>query len=134
MYGFLLCFVLIFVGIILYYVFDMLVLYLLWLLLKLFGILGGILMVLGMVEFVCLKLKVDKDLGVLFVWGGEMGFIFLLFFVVLSGLLFYVLGSMVVMLVFLVLYFGLVFSFFLLMFYIKMVYGFYCFVVLVCDE
>lgn len=134
MYGFLLCFASTSTGTILHYVFDMPAPYPLWSLPKLLGIPGGVLMVLGTVELACLKLKADKDLGATSAWGGEMGFIFLLFFVALSGLLLYALGGTAAMPALLALHLGSVLSFFLLTPYTKMAHGFYRLAALVRDE
>lgn len=134
MYGFLLCFASTSAGTILHYVFDMPAPYPLWSLPKLLGVPGGVLMVLGTVELARLKLKANKDLGAPSAWGGEMGFIFLLFFVALSGLLLYALGGTAAMPALLALHLGSVLSFFLLTPYTKMAHGFYRLAALVRDE
>ncbi len=134
MYGFLLCFASTSVGTIMHYVFDVPAPYTFWSLPKLLGIPGGILMVLGTIELARLKLKADKNLGAATAWGGEMGFILLLFLVALSGLLLYALGSTVLMPALLAIHLGSVLSFFLLTPFTKMAHGFYRLAALVRDE
>ncbi|WP_299484190.1 tricarballylate utilization 4Fe-4S protein TcuB [uncultured Roseibium sp.] len=134
MYGFLLCFASTSAGTILHYVFDMPAPYPLWSLPKLLGIPGGILMVIGTVMLASLKLKADRSLGAPSAWGGEMGFILLLFLVALSGLLLYALGSTAAMPALLAIHLGSVLSFFLLTPYTKMAHGFYRLAALVRDE
>lgn len=134
MYGFLLCFASTSAGTILHYVFDMPAPYPLWSLPKLLGIPGGILMVIGTVMLASLKLKADRSLGAPSAWGGEMGFVLLLFLVALSGLALYALGSTVAMPALLAIHLGSVLSFFLLTPYTKMAHGFYRLAALVRDE
>jgi len=134
MYGFLLCFASTSAGTILHYVFDMPAPYPLWSLPKLLGIPGGILMVIGTVMLASLKLKAERSLGAPSAWGGEMGFILLLFLVALSGLALYVLGSTAAMPALLAIHLGSVLSFFLLTPYTKMAHGFYRLAALVRDE
>jgi citrate/tricarballylate utilization protein len=134
MYGFLLCFASTSAGTILHYVFDMPAPYPFWSLPKLLGIPGGILMVIGTVLLALLKLKADRSLGAPSAWGGEMGFILLLFLVALSGLALYALGSTAAMPTLLAVHLGSVLSFFLLTPYTKMAHGFYRLAALVRDE
>ncbi|MEL7526686.1 MAG: tricarballylate utilization 4Fe-4S protein TcuB [Pseudomonadota bacterium] len=134
MYGFLLCFASTSAGTILHYVFDLPAPYPLWSLPKLLGIPGGILMVIGTVMLASLKLKADRSLGSPSAWGGEMGFILLLFLVALSGLVLYALGSTAAMPALLAIHLGSVLSFFLLTPYTKMAHGFYRLAALVRDE
>lgn len=134
MYGFLLCFASTSAGTILHYAFDLPAPYPLWSLPKLLGIPGGILMVIGTVLLASLKLKADRSLGVPSAWGGEMGFILLLFLVALSGLALYALGSTAAMPALLAIHLGSVLSFFLLTPYTKMAHGFYRLAALVRDE
>ncbi|MGS4886182.1 tricarballylate utilization 4Fe-4S protein TcuB [Roseibium sp. MB-4] len=134
MYGFLLCFAATSAGTILHYVFNMPAPYPLWSLPKLLGVPGGILMVLGTVELARLKLKADRNLGASSAWGGEMGFVLLLFLVALSGLLLYWLGGTQIMPLMLAIHLGSVLSFFLLTPYTKMAHGFYRLAALIRDE
>jgi citrate/tricarballylate utilization protein len=134
MYGFLLCFAATSAGTILHYAFNMPAPYPLWSLPKLLGVPGGILMVLGTVELARLKLKADRNLGASSAWGGEMGFVLLLFLVALSGLLLYWLGGTQLMPLMLAVHLGSVLSFFLLTPYTKMAHGFYRLAALIRDE
>jgi citrate/tricarballylate utilization protein len=134
MYGFLLCFAATSAGTILHYAFNMPAPYPLWSLPKLLGVPGGILMVLGTVELARLKLKADRNLGASSAWGGEMGFVLLLFLVALSGLLLYLLGGTQIMPLMLAIHLGSVLSFFLLTPYTKMAHGFYRLAALIRDE
>ncbi|MCV0423880.1 MAG: tricarballylate utilization 4Fe-4S protein TcuB [Roseibium sp.] len=134
MYGFLLCFASTSVGTLMHYFLDMPAPYPFWSLPKLLGISGGILMVIGTVKLAMLKLQADKNLGAPSVWGGEMGFIVLLFVVSLSGLLLYVLGGTVLLPALLAIHLGSVLGFFLLTPYTKMAHGFYRLAALVRDE
>lgn len=134
MYGFLLCFASTTAGTILHYGFDMPAPYPFWSLPKLLGIPGGLLMVIGTTWLASLKLKADKSLGAPSAWGGEMGFILLLFLVALSGLGLYALGGTTAMPALLAIHLGSVLSFFLLTPYTKMVHGFYRLAALIRDE
>lgn len=134
MYGFLLCFASTSSGTILHYVFDMPAPYPLWSVPKLLGVPGGVLMVLGTVELARLMLKADRGLGAPSAWGGEMGFVVLLFLVALSGLLLHALSGTAAMPVLLAIHLGSVLSFFLLTPYTKMAHGFYRLAALARDE
>lgn len=133
LYGFLLAFASTSSGTILHYGFGMEAPYGLFSLPKLFGIPGGILMCIGTVGLAHLKVRADKHLGAARVWGGEMGFIALLFFVSLSGLVLYAATGTALVPLLLALHLGSVLAFFLLMPYSKMVHGFYRFAALVRD-
>jgi len=133
MYGFLLCFASTSAGTVMHYALDMQAPYGLFSLPKLLGIPGGILMVAGTAWLATLKLKADKTLGATSAWGGEMGFVLLLFLVALSGLLLYALGSTSAMPAMLAIHLGSVLSFFLLTPYSKMAHGFYRLAALVRD-
>ncbi len=74
---------------------------------------------------VWLKLKSDPALGDVQAWGGDLGFVLLLGFVALSGLLLYALGQTVVMPSLLALHLGSVLAFFLLTPFSKMVHSFF---------
>ena len=123
MYGFLLCFLSTTSGTVLHYVFNMPAPYGFWSLPKLFGVPGGILMVIGTVWLAGLKLKADRKLGDASAWGGEMAFILLLFLVAATGLLLYLFGGTSFMLLMLTLHLGSVLSFFLLTPFTKMAHA-----------
>ena len=80
-----------------------------------------------------LKLKADPNLGASSVWGSEMAFTLLLFFVSTTGLLLYALGSTGWMPGLLAVHLGSVFAFFLLTPYSKMIHGFIWLAVLIRD-
>ena len=123
MYGFLLCFLSTSSGTLLHYVFDQPAPYTFWSLPKLFGVPGGILMVIGTLALAALKLRADRHLGAEAVWGGEMAFVMLLFFVAATGLALYWLGGTSVMPLLLMLHLGSVLSFFILTPYTKMAHA-----------
>jgi len=134
MYGFLLCFASTSVATFMHYFLNMPAPYSLFSLPKLLGISGGLLLVVGCIGLAVLKTKADPDLGDRRVWGGEMGFILLLGFVGLSGLVLYAAtGVPTAVPVLLALHLGSVLSFFLLMPYSKMVHGFFRLAALVRD-
>jgi citrate/tricarballylate utilization protein len=133
MYGFLLCFASTSSGTVLHYLFDIPAPYPLWSLPKVFGISGGLLMVLGSIELLRLKFKSDRSLGAVAAWGGEVGFIALLGFVALSGLVLYAAGTTPAMPALLAIHLGSVLAFFLLTPYTKMAHGFYRLAALVRD-
>ncbi|MEO1678887.1 MAG: tricarballylate utilization 4Fe-4S protein TcuB [Pseudomonadota bacterium] len=125
MYGFLLCFLSTSSGTVLHYGFALEAPYPFWSLPKLLGVPGGILMVIGTLLLARLKLQSDRSLGAAAVWGGEMGFLFLLFFVAATGLGLYWLGGTTLMPGLLALHLGAVLTFFLLTPYTKMAHGFF---------
>ena len=125
MYGFLLCFAATSVATIMHYVFNMPAPYPLFSLPKLLGISGGLLLSVGTLAMISLKLKSDRHLSDEPAFGGEMGFVILLFFVSTSGLVLYALGSTGLMPALLALHLGSVLAFFLLTPYSKMAHGFY---------
>lgn len=134
MYGFLLCFLSTSAGTVMHYVFGLHAPYGFWSLPKLLGVPGGILMVIGTVWLASLKLRSEKNLGDANAWGGEMGFIALLFLVAATGLALYWLGSTAMMPTLLAVHLGSVLSFFLLTPYTKMAHGFYRLAALVREE
>ncbi|MSU90241.1 tricarballylate utilization 4Fe-4S protein TcuB [Rhodobacteraceae bacterium 2CG4] len=125
MYGFLLCFAATSVATLMHYALDMPAPYGFWSLPKLLGVSGGVLLTLGCAGMVALKLRADRNLGAPSAWGGEIGFVLLLGFVALSGLLLYVLGQTGLMPALLVAHLGAVLAFFLLTPFTKMAHGFY---------
>lgn len=125
MYGFLLCFAATSVATLMHYFLDMPAPYPLFSLPKLLGLTGGVLLCLGTAKLAYLKTKADPALGAAKVWGGEMAFILLLFFVSATGLaLYFATGTLHVGWL-LPLHLALVFTFFLLTPYSKMAHGFY---------
>ena len=125
MWGFLLCFASTSSATVLHYVFDLPAPYGLFSPPKLLGILGGILLCLGTLMLAILKVRADRSLGATSVWGGEMAFIALLFFVAATGFGLYVLGDSSLLSGLMAVHLGAVVTFFLLMPYSKMVHGFY---------
>jgi len=125
MYGFLLCFAATSVATAMHYVLGMEAPYGFVSLPKLLGVPGGILLSVGTLAMIELKLKSDRHLADEGAWGGEMGFILLLFFVSTSGLALYAVGGAGAMAALLALHLGSVLVFFLLTPYTKMAHGFY---------
>jgi citrate/tricarballylate utilization protein len=133
LYGFLLAFAATSSGTILHYGFGIEAPYGLFSLPKLFGIPGGILLCIGTAGLAHLKMRAEKELGTPRVWGGEMAFIALLFFVSASGLALYAATGTAAVPPLLALHLGAVLTFFLLMPFSKMVHGFYRFTALLRD-
>jgi len=133
MYGFLLCFLSTSSGTVLHYGFDIPAPYPFWSLPKLFGVPGGLLMVVGTAGLAALKLKAERHLGSAAAWGGEMAFIFLLFLVAATGLALYWLGATAAMPSLLALHLGAVLTFFLLTPFTKMAHGFYRLAALIAE-
>jgi citrate/tricarballylate utilization protein len=133
MYGFLRCFASTSVATVMHYGFGLHAPYGFWTLPKLFGIFGGVLLTVGCGAMAYLKQKSDRDLGDPTAWGGDIGFILLLGFVGLSGLVLYILGSTALMPALLAIHLGSVLTFFLLTPYTKMAHGFYRLAALIRD-
>ncbi|KPQ05121.1 MAG: citrate/tricarballylate utilization protein TcuB [Rhodobacteraceae bacterium HLUCCA12] len=131
LYGFLLAFASTSSGTIMHYGFAMEAPYGFFSLPKMLGVPGGILMCIGTAGLAYMKMSADKHLGSARVWGGEMAFIALLFFVSLSGLMLYMATGTAAVPTLLALHLGAVLAFFLLMPYSKMVHGFFRFAALV---
>jgi len=125
MYGFLLCFAATSLATLYHYIFRLPAPYDLLTLPKLLGVSGGLLLCIGTAGLGVLKKKADLSLSAKNIWGGEMGFIVLLFLVSLSGLALYWLGDSAMLRWLLALHLGAVLAFFLLMPYSKMVHGFF---------
>lgn len=123
--GFLLCFAATIVATLMHYLLDQPAPYPFWSLPKLLGVSGGILLCSGTFGLALLKLRAERELGDTSAWGGEMGFVLLLFLVSATGLALYWLGDGAWMPEWLALHLGSVFAFFILMPYSKMVHGFY---------
>ena len=85
----------------------------------------GYLLSIGTLGLALLKLRADNHLADVRVWGGEMGFVLLLFVVSTSGLALYLFGGSGWLRELLALHLGAVLAFFLLTPYTKMVHGFY---------
>lgn len=133
MYGFLLCFAATCVGTVTHYVFGLEAPYGLFSLPKLLGIPGGLLLSIGTLTMAMLKLKADHELAAPSTFGGEMGFILLLFVVSTTGLALYALRGSGFLTGLMALHLGSVLAFFLLTPYSKMVHGFYRLAALVKD-
>ncbi|MFV0491995.1 MAG: tricarballylate utilization 4Fe-4S protein TcuB [Pseudorhodobacter sp.] len=133
LWGFVLCFGSTSAGTVMHYLFGMEAPYGVFSLPKLLGIPGGLLLVIGTVWLTWLKLKADPALGARDRWGGEMGFVLLLGFVGLSGLILYAATGTALVGPLLALHLGSVLSFFLLMPYSKMAHGFYRMAALTAD-
>ncbi len=125
MYGFLLCFAATCAGTTMHYLFGMPAPYPLLSIPKLLGVPGGVLLTLGCGWMSILKIRSDPELGDSRAWRGEIGFIMLLGFVALSGLVLYAFGKTALMSALLAIHLGSVLTFFLLTPYTKMVHGFY---------
>ena len=133
MYGFLLCFAATSVATLMHYLLDMPAPYPFWSLPKLFGVVGGLMLSAGTAGLAVLKLRADNDLADARVWGGEMGFVLLLFVVSTTGLALYAGAESAWLLELLALHLGAVLAFFLLMPYTKMVHGLYRLAALTAD-
>ena len=133
MYGFLLCFASTCAGTVMHYAFGVEAPYGLFSLPKLLGIPGGFLLSVGTLAMAMLKLKADRKLADRQVWGGEMGFILLLFVVSTTGLVLYILRDSGLLTGLMALHLGSVLAFFLLTPYSKMVHGFYRLAALIKD-
>ena len=125
MYGFLLCFAATSAGTVLHYVFGAPAPYGFWSLPKLLGVPGGILLVIGCGGLLGLRAKANPSLGAPGRASGEVGFIWLLGFVGLSGLVLYAVRGHALTGPLLALHLGSVLAFFLLIPYSKMAHGFY---------
>lgn len=133
LYGFLLAFASTSSGTVLHYGFGLEAPYGLFSLPKLFGIPGGIMLCIGTAGLAWLKTKADPQLGRKRVWGGEMGFVLLLFFVSFTGLALYAATGTALVPALLAIHLGAVLAFFLLIPYSKMVHGFFRFAALTRD-
>ena len=133
MYGFLLCFASTCTGTVMHYAFGLEAPYGLFSFPKLLGVPGGLLLSFGTLAMAALKLKAGRELAARRIWGGEMGFILLLFFVSTTGLALYVLRDSGFLTELMALHLGAVLAFFLLTPYSKIAHGFYRLVALVKD-
>ncbi|MDP5326267.1 MAG: tricarballylate utilization 4Fe-4S protein TcuB [Paracoccaceae bacterium] len=134
LYGFLLCFAATSTATLMHYLLDMQAPYGLFSLPKLLGLPGGVMLAAGTLGLMVLKLRADPALGVARVWGGEMGFVALLFTVAVTGLVLYGATGSAWVPGLLALHLGAVLAFFLLMPFSKMIHGFYRFAALIVEE
>ena len=123
--GFLLCFAATSSATIMHYLLDWPAPYGFWTPPKLLGVPGGTLMVVGSLGLAALKFRADSALGAERYKGGEIGFLFLVFFTAFSGLALYAASGTGLVSPLLALHLGAVLAFFLLTPYTKMVHGFY---------
>ena len=123
MWGFLLCFLSTASGTILHYGFDLKAPYGPLSLPKLFGVPGGLMMVVGTVALAALKFRAERNLADANAWGGELAFIVLLFLVASTGLALYWAGDTSAMPLLLSLHLGAVLAFFLLTPFTKMAHA-----------
>ncbi|MDH3263243.1 MAG: tricarballylate utilization 4Fe-4S protein TcuB [Paracoccaceae bacterium] len=133
MYGFLLCFAATSAGTVLHYLFAWPAPYPWWAPPKLFGVPGGVLLVLGTAGLAWLKTRADRELGAPRAWGGEMAFVLMLGLTGLSGLALYAATGTGAVAALLAIHLGAVFTLFLLTPYSKMAHGAYRFAALVRD-
>jgi citrate/tricarballylate utilization protein len=133
MYGFLLCFLATCSGTVMHYLFDWPAPYPWWTAPKLFGVPGGILLVVGAGGLAWLKTRADPALGSPAAWGGDMGFVLLLALTGLTGLVLYWAAGTAAVGTLLALHLGTVLALFLLTPYSKMAHGFYRLAALVRD-
>ena len=124
-YGFMLCFAATSTGTIYHYVFGWKAPHDYFSLPVVLGTVGGILLCAGTAGQYWMKLKTEKSISSPELWGMEAGFIALLFFTSLTGLLLLVLRETSVMGVTLVVHLGFVLTLFLVLPYSKMVHGLY---------
>ena len=125
MYGFLLCFAATSTATVMHYGLNWPAPYPLFSLPKLFGLSGGAMMAIGCLGLIWLKTRGDRNLSDPRVFGGELAFLFLLFFVAISGLLLYILGDTRFLTILLVLHLSSVLTLFLLTPFSKMSHGFF---------
>ena len=133
LWGFLLCFGATSAGTVLHYGFGLEAPYGFLSLPKLLGVPGGILLCVGTAGLAWLKTKANRNLGAPSVWGGEMAFVLLLFFVSATGLALYAATGSGAVEWLLSLHLGTVLTFFLLTPFSKMAHGFYRLASLVND-
>lgn len=133
MWGFLASFAATSSGTVLHYVFDWPAPYPIWAPPKLFGVPGGIAMVIGTGWLVALKLRADPNLGARRVWGGEMAFVLLLGAVAATGLALWLATGTAAVAPLLAVHLATVMTLFLLMPFSKMVHGFFRFTALVAE-
>jgi len=124
-YGFMLCFAATSTGTIYHYVFGWEAPHDYFSLPVIFGTIGGVLLCIGTAGQYLMKLNTHKSLASPDLWGMEAGFIALLFFTSLTGLLLLFLRETSLMGTVLVIHLGFVLTLFLVLPYSKMVHGLY---------
>ena len=124
-YGFMLCFAATSTGTIYHYVFGWEAPHDYFSLPVMFGTVGGVLLCVGTAGQYLMKLKTEPSISSPDLWGMEAGFIALLFFTSLTGLLLLGLRETGAMGVILVVHLGFVLTLFLVLPYSKMVHGLY---------
>lgn len=129
-YGFMLCFAATSTGTIYHYVFGWESPHGYFSLPVMFGTVGGVLLCIGTAGLHQMKLKTEASLKSPALWGMETGFIALLFFTSLTGLLLLFLRETAVMGTMLAVHLGFVLTLFLVLPYSKMVHGVYRFLAL----
>jgi citrate/tricarballylate utilization protein len=134
LWGFLLCLASTTSGTLFHYGFGLKAPYSLFSLPKLLGIPGGIILSLGTAGLAWLKTRADPKLGASGIWGGEMAFTLLLFFVSATGLALFAATGTSAVKELLTLHLAAVLTFFLLIPYSKMAHGFYRLVALASEE
>lgn len=125
LWGFVMCFAATSVATLMHYGWGWEAPYPVWSPPKLLGVPGGILLCFGTAALAWLKLGAARDLGAARVWGGEMGFVLLLFTVSATGLALYAATGTELVPALLAVHLGAVLTFFVLTPYTKMVHGFY---------
>ncbi|MBE2278233.1 MAG: hypothetical protein IAE87_18280 [Rhodobacteraceae bacterium] len=133
-HGFLPCFASTASGTVMHYVFDRPAPYGLFSLPQLFGVPGGILMVIGTLGLARLKMLADPDPGARRVWGGEMAFILLPGLVAASGPALFAATGMPRVAALLALHLGAVLALFMLLPFTKMVQGFFRLIALMAEQ
>ena len=124
-YGFMLCFAATSTGTIYHYVFGWEAPHDYFSLPVVFGTVGGVLLCIGTAGQYLMKLKTEASLASESLWGMEAGFIALLFFTSLTGLLLLGLRETGAMGTILIVHLGFVLTLFLVLPYSKMVHGLY---------
>ena len=124
-FGFLLCFASTSTGTLMHYLLDMPAPYAWYSLPKLFGVSGGVALVIGCAGLAWLKCRADSTLGAQNVWGAEMAFVVLLGLTGFTGLVLYALTGYASVGTALLIHLACVLTLFLLMPYSKMVHGFF---------
>ncbi|MEM7258090.1 MAG: tricarballylate utilization 4Fe-4S protein TcuB [Pseudomonadota bacterium] len=125
MFGFLLCLLSTSVATLYHYVLDYPAPYPIWILPKLFGVIGGLLLCAGCLAMWMLKSRADNTLGSTQHLAGEYAFIGLLFLVSVTGLLLYWSKGTPLAGTWLIVHLAFVATFFVSLPYSKMTHGFF---------
>lgn len=125
MFGFLLCFASTSAATVMHYLLQMEAPYSLFSIPKLFGLTGGLGLVVGCGWLALLKIQSSDQLGASGVWGGEMAFVVLLGATGVTGLALYAATGTFLVKPLLAIHLGTVLTFFLTLPYSKMVHGFF---------